>query len=544
MDKLLENDGIIEFMVGESDNVTPWEYGKIISMVPGLNSAEQLLSDEIYDPYYELVAGAPEAEEKILSCIFYSDPYDPEPGQLPVSWRLFGQRFVIDSYIFSNVVYDRIIYKGSKVMRMMPDPLDVMFVLGNNNAGELLQPQIEEYHYASQLDALRYLVSSYDEDFWGESLYNTWLQSIRELNPAGEQEGTPWFMKTVAWQHEKLNTQMASWAQLRHDNLLYAKQSYTWATICSFPHSYVEPYPEFYRSIEDFCDAACTYFSGMTGVGFSITSYFNNVRDIMEQLAVIAEKELRLEPLTEEEITFLKEMLREPGDECGPRWLGWFVNLYYDIGKLHWSDEYVIADVHTQATDEWGGLIGKILHVATGKVNLGIFLAGSPSDSYKPVAFVGPCMSYYEHTTLDWDRKTDEWWVGTINSGFPPRPGWTNVYLVNNAGNGNEGGLRLQGSVFEGKDEAGTDVILQGSIGIYPNPVNDHAILFFNLPESEVVRVDIYDIMGRNVQEVFNGFIIAGDHHIEWSPESLEPGMYFVGIRAGRTEWVSKIILQ
>ncbi len=46
IDKLLENEGIIEFMVGESDNLTPWEYRKIISNIPGLNSAGQLLSDD------------------------------------------------------------------------------------------------------------------------------------------------------------------------------------------------------------------------------------------------------------------------------------------------------------------------------------------------------------------------------------------------------------------------------------------------------------------------------------------------------------------
>jgi hypothetical protein len=86
-----------------------------------------------------------EAEQKILSCILFSYPFDPEPEKLPVSYRLFGQRFVIDSYIFSNVVYDRIVYQGVKVWRGLPDLLDPMFVLGNNNAGELLQPELDSF---------------------------------------------------------------------------------------------------------------------------------------------------------------------------------------------------------------------------------------------------------------------------------------------------------------------------------------------------------------------------------------------------------------
>ena len=34
--------------------------------------------------------------------------------------------------------------------------------------------------------------------------------------------------------------------------LLYAKQSYTGGTVCSYPYSYVEPFPEFYQTLKDF----------------------------------------------------------------------------------------------------------------------------------------------------------------------------------------------------------------------------------------------------------------------------------------------------
>jgi hypothetical protein len=543
IDILLENDRMIEFLVGESDNLTPWEYGRIIKDISGLNAADQLLSDEIYDPYYELVETSLEAEQKILSCILYADPFDPEPEELPVSYRLFGQRFIIDSYVFANVVFDRIIYQGAKVWRGLPDPLDAMFVLGNNNARELLQPELEAYHYASQLDALRYLVESYDEDFWNKSLYNTWLQAIRELNPAEESAGTPYFMKTVAWQHQKLNTQLASWAQLRHDNLLYAKQSYTWGIICSFPHSFVEPYPEFYRTIENFCDAAYTFFSSNGELGYSITAYFIKVRNIMQQLARIAEKELRMEPLNKDEINYLKGMMREPDMMCGaPPWAGWFLDLYYDIDKLTEEDDYVIADVHTQATDGGGNLIGKILHVGTGKVNLGIFLAGSPSDNYKPVAFIGPCMSYYEHTTLDWDRKTDEWWSALIQDGFPVRPEWTNVYLANNKGGENTGGLRLKGGVYNQQENTGIDEIRRGSLRIYPNPVSDQAVIHFNLKSNASVQVNTYDVMGRKIEEIYNEYVLAGEHWIEWPAGNLTSGMYYVVLNAGKSRNVLKII--
>jgi hypothetical protein len=38
--------------------------------------------------------------QKILSDFFLMDPGADEPGVLPVSYRVAGQRFIIDSYIW------------------------------------------------------------------------------------------------------------------------------------------------------------------------------------------------------------------------------------------------------------------------------------------------------------------------------------------------------------------------------------------------------------------------------------------------------------
>ena len=49
------------------------------------------------------------------------------------------------------------------------------------------------------------------------------------LSPAadlGSGGGLPGVARTEAWGRRLLNTQLASWAQLRHDTILYAKQVY------------------------------------------------------------------------------------------------------------------------------------------------------------------------------------------------------------------------------------------------------------------------------------------------------------------------------
>ena len=193
-----------------------------------------------------------------MSNFFYVDPYSSDPGQLPVSFKLLGQKFLIDSYVLSEVVYDRIIVDNKKIYRGLPDPLDVMAVMGNEDAIFLLVEELEEYKYAYKLSSLKYLVDAYDENFWEQSLYNTWMAGIRELNPPASSANLPYFMQTTAWHQEKLNTQLTSWAELRHDNILYGKQSYTGGTACSYPYTYIEPYPDFYARLQLFAENAAS----------------------------------------------------------------------------------------------------------------------------------------------------------------------------------------------------------------------------------------------------------------------------------------------
>lgn len=222
-----EMDDIIRFLVGESDNIT-LDHLRLLADEIGLINASELLEADRLQALQAALAAKSYAIQRINSQILISDPNNPEQIAPPSAFLLFGQRFVIDSYVMGNVVYDRILYQNQKVLRMLPSSLDVLFALGNDAASILLQDELQRYPYASNLSALRYLVDSYEDEFWKSALYNVWLQAIRRLNPAGDLTVLPAFMQTGAFWQQKMNTQLASWAQLRHDNLLYAKQSYTW----------------------------------------------------------------------------------------------------------------------------------------------------------------------------------------------------------------------------------------------------------------------------------------------------------------------------
>src|SRR3954453_23172825 len=57
-------------------------------------------------------------------------------------------------------------------------------------------------------------------------------------------------MRSQAWALKANVTQLASWTQLRHDTILYAKPSYTSGESCEYPAGFVEPVPHFWKRYE------------------------------------------------------------------------------------------------------------------------------------------------------------------------------------------------------------------------------------------------------------------------------------------------------
>jgi len=535
------NDKIINYFVGESDNLTPLEFSKALTDL-NINSASQLLDHDTMSGLITKLKSNDEYQQKILSSLICSNPFSQEPIKLPISYKIAGQRFIIDSYIFTNVVFDNIVYEGEKIFRPMPDPLDALFVLGNENTIPLLQDELETYKYSLQLASMRYLVDSYDADYWESSFYNAWLNALRNLNAPENHDKMPIFAQTAAWQQQKMNTQLASWSQLRHDNLLYAKPSYTGMAGCDYPHSYVEPYPEFFRQLAKTTSDLATFFSTLTNCWEvnEIEHFFSNFSSKMNILQSIAEKELSKTPLSDSEIDFLASMLF-PNEECGTIYTGWYPNLFFrpdDIAK----QDYIIADIHTQPTDEVGKPVGNVLHAATGKINLGVFLAKSPSNNFHPMAYIGPVCSYYEKTSTDFYRYTDEEWQELVDQNeLPDRPDWVNIYMVDNNGNIRNQGREIPAipyvSIIEQKEK--NNAITE--LNAFPNPVKDNLNIDFNVKDNVNVSYTLYDNYGRVIK---SGIKLAkqNKNSIILNSINLEQGIYFFSLTCQNKTTTIKII--
>jgi len=77
----------------------------------------------------------------------------------------------------------------------------------------------------------------------------------------------------------------------------------------------------------------------------------------------------------------------------------------------------------------------------------------------------------------------------------------------------------------------------------YPNPFNPVTSFTYSLPEDGMVQVAIYDINGRMVSELVNGYQSAGSYPVVWDAQELSSGVYIVNMIAGEFTTVQKIML-
>lgn len=67
----------------------------------------------------------------------------------------------------------------------------------------------------------------------------------------------------------------------------------------------------------------------------------------------------------------------------------------------------------------------------------------------------------------------------------------------------------------------------------YPNPSRGSATVSFELPSSELVRVSLLDVLGREVTQLIDSVQEAGAHQIQIGRKELAPGLYFIRLVSG-----------
>jgi len=77
----------------------------------------------------------------------------------------------------------------------------------------------------------------------------------------------------------------------------------------------------------------------------------------------------------------------------------------------------------------------------------------------------------------------------------------------------------------------------------YPNPFNPNTTISFTLPNAGTVKLSIYDVSGRQVAELINGWRDAGMHQVTFDGSGLPSGVYIYRLTAGEYTASGKMVL-
>jgi len=409
------------FFVGKADDLSVYDYLKVAKKIFGETLKINILSDDAkIDLFITEVKTLPAPK---ISSSFVLDVEDPT--KVTKAFRFMGQRFIPDSYIFQQLVFDNVLnYKGGDslpftaaqtqrgIVRVFPRGLDVAAVLGSQRAKEILDKERDSSYekYEEQFGKLKTEFSSLPQEQWSENLYWNWLYALLPtLTIKGS--GYPIFMQQASWLDKDLNSFLGSWAELRHDTILYAKQSYTAiaTSIREVPkpedRGYVEPNAEVYARL---ASLAKFMREGLESRNLLVDEYKNKLtrmEEVLLTLKTISEKELTDKDLEKNDYDFIKGIG------------GTLENLVTfsaaETEKITSETDTkmeIIADVHTD------GNTARVLEEGVGKPMNLLVVVKESGDLYLTS---GAIFSYYEFKHPMSDRLTDEMWQQMTKPSLP-----------------------------------------------------------------------------------------------------------------------------
>ncbi len=476
---------ITSFMMGVSDDLGPVEYANVLK-----DTLDGKINPENIDKNYSKI------EQKLMNMPYNPKIYsglggctlmvpcppltDKQLQQLKVQaktllsntkgFRVMGQRFTIDSYLFSKLVSPYTgVYTGNKTplptskqpftftwngpfpdngeirpftwvktdvegcngreVRGFPRGLDLMALLGSNRAKEILKKEGDTDYsdYEDEFEKLKKYTDSLSIDEWHKTLYMNWLYALKALLvPYGK--GYQTFMNSPAWQDRELNTALSSWAELKHDTILYTKQSYAMAEKgggeepplrpCS---GYVEPVPEFYLRLMNVTEMTVGGLKKLipedSELSDNVIFPLQTLKDYIEDLKDISEKEVENKELDSYSYEFIKHFADSLADLLMRVLGGQKINT--NVFKTS-----MIADVHTDGNTKM------TLEEATG--NLKMIIVAFKIPDGRIVLGAGPVMSYYEFKQPIAHRLTDEEWRKMLDGKHPPVPLWIKSFYLKN----------------------------------------------------------------------------------------------------------------
>ncbi|MGD8967670.1 MAG: DUF3160 domain-containing protein [Anaerolineae bacterium] len=389
---------VTRLLVGPADSITPIMVQQALSNVFGVSFTLAMLEES--------------GNRAALRNEFDQDAYPSAkiipvplefPGQIPPKYVQFmGERYLPDAEAMQETCFPHV------PARLLPSGLDVMAtVLASDRAEHWLAGEMVTYpELITQTAQLRAQFNAYTMTNWTRSIYNGWLYSLRPLlEPLSA--NAPVFMQGVAWQDKELNTALGSWTQLRHDFVLYGKQTYIPSPWAEGP-GLVEPVPNTFDRLADLCDQAYDTLDASDMLpethGCSLSELAAKLRTWQDYAQEVADGD------------WLSKEEQDDIHRVGLWLLGFFID-----GHVEEKSPMLVADVASDSNT------GRVLHEGTGYFDP-LIVAYTPPGG-EPIAGIGYVFSHYEFAEPGWKRLTDAEWARRLQENPPPHPVWASSFL-------------------------------------------------------------------------------------------------------------------
>lgn len=382
------------FLMGQPDNITLMQ---VYDILQHYNYAKLIGNDKELRKFVAEVDVLAERQTRIRPKVQLS-------GRNKVN--LMPQRYQPDAEVLQEM-YD---WKSKVSQRFCPKGID-FFAAGGSPLALQLDKEGETWdEFDANMSRMQKRMGEID---WKENIAVRWQQVLLELSKGRHPSNAPYFMTGTAWGKKDLNAALASYAELKHDAILYAKQPMGAECGDGGPEDpivrgYVEPNIDFWTAVIDLLNATKEAFGALGIMTDEMLALTDDMAEEAQFFLNCSKKELAGKTLSEQEYRQLEIV--------GAVFENMTLNMMRNGNEyLEWEDiegadrkVAVIADIYTAN--------GKNVPMEKKAV---LYNAVGPADVIYVVVEIGGYLyltrgavfSYREfHDALDVPRHTDEEW--------------------------------------------------------------------------------------------------------------------------------------
>ncbi len=406
----------LTFLMGEADNLSIFDIARILEKNNAIHIEDALTAGQIE-----------KVNQALIELAKHKNNIKP---QIEITCR-DKINFMPQRYLSDNEVIQKLVDVNPNSQRAYPKGLDVFATFGTGTAESLLIDFYKEPNnwseYSKELQQLKDKFKTSKSTQL--SVYELWMKSLLTMQQTDK--NNPGFMQTPEWGYKNLNTALASWAELKHDAILYGEQPMAAECGGAGPPDpivvgYVEPNLPFWRKMENILQDTRLILQQNDCMTDDLKGKTDQLNDYVTFLIQVTEKELRGEKLTEPEYRTLEYM----GSS-----IEYFTlsvvdpDLHLDDWSLVQGPDKsiaIVADIYTRNIR--GCNKNGILHIATGNANNIYVVVEIEGNLYLTR---GATFSYYEFVQPLGTRLTDEEWQKMLEEKKAPAvPEWMKSILI------------------------------------------------------------------------------------------------------------------